>query len=49
MPTLNVPNAQLFYKTFGSGLVLLIIIGAQSTGHDFHDAASLLAQNYTVV
>lgn len=49
MPTLNVPNAVLFYETFGNGPVLLMIIGAQGTGDAFHDAASFLAQNYTAV
>lgn len=49
MPTLQVPNAELFYETSGRGPILLLIIGANGTGSVFREAAVFLARNYTVI
>lgn len=50
MPYLNVPGANLYYETFGSGRPLLVLIpGAQGTGSIFHAIAGPLSAYFTVV
>lgn len=49
MPSLQVPGASLNYQTFGNGLLLLLISGADGRGAGFHEAAKHLAAEFTVV
>jgi pimeloyl-ACP methyl ester carboxylesterase len=49
MPNFQVPGATLFYETYGSGPVLLLIPGASGTGNVFKRTASKLASDFTAV
>jgi pimeloyl-ACP methyl ester carboxylesterase len=49
MPNFKVPGATLFYETYGSGPVLLLIPGASGTGNVFKRVAGKLADDFTAV
>ncbi|KFY91456.1 hypothetical protein V498_05459 [Pseudogymnoascus sp. VKM F-4517 (FW-2822)] len=48
MPDLHVNGAKLYYETFGSGPLLLLIPGADGRGTVFHDTAKYLSSHFTV-
>ncbi|OBT98456.1 hypothetical protein VE01_03020 [Pseudogymnoascus verrucosus] len=48
MPDLHVNGAKLYYETFGSGPLLLLIPGADGRGAVFHDTAKYLSIHFTV-
>ena len=48
MPNLEVPGATLYYETFGSGPLLLLIPGADGRGSIFHEVAAHLSAHFTV-
>lgn len=49
MSTLDVPGAQLYYKTLGSGPLLVMIPGASGTADTFRTVAERLTSHYTVL
>lgn len=49
MPNLKVPGATIFYESYGSGPVLLLIPGASGTGNVFKRTATKLAPDFTAV
>lgn len=49
MPTLNVPNARLYFETVGTGPLLLCIPGANGEHHIFKGLAAQLAGEFTVL
>jgi len=48
MPTLQVDGAVLYYETFGSGPLLVLIPGAEGRGSIFHEVAKRLSSHFTV-
>jgi hypothetical protein len=48
MPNLEVLGATLYYETFGSGPLLLLIPGADGRGSIFHEVAAHLSADFAV-
>lgn len=49
MPIHQVDGAKLYYESFGSGPLLVMIIGAHGTGSVFYETAKHLAKSFTVI
>ena len=49
MGVLEVPGARLYYETYGSGPVMLMVPGASGSADNFQRVAQHLAAHYTVV
>ena len=49
MTTLEVPGARLYYETYGSGPLMLMVPGASGAGDGFKRVTEYLAARYIVV